>query len=131
MKKQHMLNLFPAVLRDKHSSHASVQPLVLKSELKASSCSCIDTFWCAVKSIFSCKCLGKTKNQAKGIETVIPKVIGSDTPYSLSNPPLNTPSSYFWSAACYRVRRSQKALICMKIYLSEQNGNLGTETDTM
>ena len=116
MKKQHMLNLFPAVLRDKHSSHASVQPLVLKSELKPSSCSCIGTFWFAVKSICSCKCSRKDE-KSDGIETVIPKVIGSDTPYSLSNLPLNTPSSYFGSAACYRVRRSQKALICMKIYL--------------
>ena len=71
------------------------------------------------------------KNQAKGIETVIPKVIGSDTPYSLSNPPLNTPRFYFGSAACYRVRRSRKALICMKIYLYEQNGNLGNETETV
>ena len=52
--------------------------------------------------------LGKTKNQALSIETVIPKEIGSDTPYYLSNPPLNTPSSYLGSAACYRVRRSQK-----------------------
>ena len=65
------------------------------------------------------------------MKTVIPKVIGSDTPYSLSNPPLNTPSSYFGSAACYRVRRSQKALMCMKIYLYEQNGTLVNETDTM
>ena len=71
------------------------------------------------------------KNQAKGIETVIPKVIGSVTSYSLSKPPLNTPSSYFGSTSCYRVRRSRKALICMKIYLYEQNGNLGNETDTV
>ena len=48
------------------------------------------------------------KNQVLSIETVIPKEIASDTPYSLSNTPLNILSSYLGSAACFRVRRSQK-----------------------
>ena len=45
---------------------------------------------CSASPYLVTNVLGKTKNQALSIEKEIPKEIGSDTPYSLSNPPLNT-----------------------------------------